>query len=185
MQQLPILELKFSADQIPSLADRFHFPGGDVVPIEIGKRGRTLGYLKRNDFIALCKWNGKRSSPHYERNSEEAIREATTLGLSTTLSEEARVQSLMVLHGVSWGSASVILHFSHSDPYPVLHDRALQALGCRHRPNYLTFRFWWHYVVACRRIASEHGCSMRTLDRALWQYATENPAPLAIPATGD
>jgi hypothetical protein len=36
------------------------------------------------------------------------------------------------------------------------------------------FSFWWEYTQFCRKLAAEAGVSMRTLDRALWQYSKEN-----------
>jgi hypothetical protein len=33
--------------------------------------------------------------------------------------------------------------------------------------------FWVGYLHACRDLAAEHGVSLRTLDKALWQYSKE------------
>jgi hypothetical protein len=79
----------------------------------------------------------------------------------------------MLLDGVSWPTASVILHFCHPEPYPVLDYRALWAVGVD-APSAYTFELWWGYVQICREIARETGMDMRELDRALWQYAKEN-----------
>ena len=45
------------------------------------------------------------------------------------------------------------------------------ALG-ENRTTY-TIPFWLEYVDVCRALARDHGVSLRTLDKALWQYSKE------------
>jgi hypothetical protein len=33
--------------------------------------------------------------------------------------------------------------------------------------------FWLRYLETCRALATEHGVSLRTLDKALWQHSKE------------
>src|SRR5437773_881772 len=77
------------------------------------------------------------------------------------------------LDGVDWPTASVLLHFCDRQPYPVLDFRALWSLGISHPPTY-TFEFWWAYASFTRQLAASSGESMRTVDRALWQYSKEH-----------
>jgi hypothetical protein len=84
---------------------------------------------------------------------------------------------LQMLHGVSYPTASVILHFFHVDTYPILDFRALWSMRIA-QPSQYTFEFWWRYVGACRRFHARARrrfpqLSMRELDRALWQYSKE------------
>jgi len=76
------------------------------------------------------------------------------------------------LDGVDWPTASVLLHFCDRQPYPVLDFRALWSLRISTPPTY-TFEFWWAYVICTRQLADAAGESMRTVDRALWQYSKE------------
>ena len=39
-----------------------------------------------------------------------------------------------------------------------------------------TVSFWLEYLDACRELASRCGVSLRTLDKALWQYSKERSA---------
>lgn len=78
----------------------------------------------------------------------------------------------MLLDGVSWPVASVLLHFGSCDRYPILDFRALWSLRIK-VPKQYDFGFWWAYTLYCRSLADEHNVSMRTLDRALWQYSKE------------
>jgi hypothetical protein len=79
---------------------------------------------------------------------------------------------LQILKGVSWPVASVILHFGKKDLYPILDYRALWSVGIK-KPNVYNFELWISYVKYCRKLAKELNISMRTLDKALWQYSKE------------
>jgi hypothetical protein len=69
--------------------------------------------------------------------------------------------------------ASVILHFFHENPYPILDYRAIWSVGAQ-VPKQYSFDTWWPYVEFCRKLARQNGVDMRTLDQALWQYSKEN-----------
>lgn len=167
-----ILTLRFEKSRIPYWANRYDYPG-DAEVEAVARENKQRGSLARKEFLSLCRWKTPRSQPKCARNTEALIREATAIALSTG-HEELRVGALLVLHGVSWPTASVILHFWHNDPYPILDFRALWSLGLDKKPTYYTFDFWWKYVEFCRGLAEECNVSMRTLDRALWQYSAEN-----------
>ena len=70
--------------------------------------------------------------------------------------------------------ASVLLHFFHPDPYPIIDYRALWSLTLDQKSGYYAFEDWWIYVDACRSLSNEAGVNMRTFDRALWQFSKEN-----------
>jgi hypothetical protein len=65
------------------------------------------------------------------------------------------------------------LHFGHTDQYPILDYRALWSLAVDPPPPY-SFSIWWRYVEFCRTLAKKCDVSVRTLDKALWQYSNEN-----------
>ena len=88
----------------------------------------------------LARWKTPRSAPRIARNEPELVREATRAALSTR-SERLRIEVLMLLEGVSWPTASVILHFAHEEPYPILDTRALWSVGLRAAPPY-RFEVW-------------------------------------------
>lgn len=86
--------------------------------------------------------------------------------------ERPRIEVLLLLRGVAWPTASVILHFVYPDRYPVLDYRALWSVGVSPAPPY-TFAFWEPYLAFTRATARRLKVSMRDLDRALWQYSKE------------
>ena len=169
--------LRFDACEIPTWADQYSYGLGDDLPEGIGTSARERGWLTREDFLALCEWKTARSKSKCQRNTDQLIEEATRIALSTSL-EELRIGTLTLLHGVSWATASVILHFCHDEPYPLLDRRALWSLGLEKPPAQYTSDFWWSYVQCCRSLADGIQATMRTLDRALWQYAKANQPPM-------
>jgi hypothetical protein len=54
--------------------------------------------------------------------------------------------------------------------YPILDVRALWSAGLDATPSY-GFDFWMEYTEFLRGVATHAGVSMRTLDKALWQYS--------------
>lgn len=166
-----MFKLRFRESQIERWAARNEDDGSDSFASEVGPAARSRGHLTREEFCAICAWKSPRSKPLCASNSEELVQEATAMAFSAK-SEELRIGALLVLRGVNWPTASVFLHFCSSDPYPVLDFRALWSLKAE-QPSVYNFTFWWGYVEACRDLASRNRVSMRTLDRALWQYSKE------------
>jgi hypothetical protein len=105
-------------------------------------------------------------------NHEAYVSEITRFSFSTPC-ERAKVESLTLLDGVHWPTATVILHLFHRDPYPILDFRALWSVSIDNPKSY-SFGLWWTYVEYCRELAMIEKVDMRTLDRALWQYSKEN-----------
>lgn len=68
--------------------------------------------------------------------------------------------------------ASVVLHWFHPDPYPILDFRACWSLGLEDETCNLSF--WFAYVSQFRDLMDRTGLTKRQLDRALWQLSKEN-----------
>ena len=173
------MQIKFGLSEIPALADGYwssNLPQDQdretkidtIIAPEIRKRG----WFTKLELVEMCRWKTPRSQPRVASNQEKFIRAVTQTALSTT-DERLRIEVLTLLKGVSWPTASVILHFCHPEPYPILDFRALWSLGVDKPPVY-DFDFWMEYTNICRGLTHEAGVSMRMLDRALWQYSKEN-----------
>jgi hypothetical protein len=132
------------------------------------------GCFLRDEFLMFCDWKSPRPRKRYESNTADYIQEVTAIALSAR-SERLRINVLKTLEGVSLPVASVLLHFAHRDPYPIIDFRAVWSLGLEEYPG--TFEFWWAYTEYCRQLADECQVNMRTLDRALWQYSKVNQSP--------
>lgn len=137
---------------------------------------RQRGYMLKPEFERLCRWKTPRSQRQVESNPADYIEAVTKTALSTS-SDRLRIEVLLLMNGVRWPTASVILHFCHAEPYPILDFRALWSLGHDITPVSYNFDFWWSYTLYCRKLANAAGVSMRELDRALWQYSKERQSP--------
>ena len=169
--------LRFPTSRIARLSAAFPEPE-DPALLAMARRARRRGYLTKPELVRLARWKTPRSAPLIARNRDAAVRAITRRALSAR-DERARIEELTRLSGVGFPTASVVLHFCHRDPYPILDVRALWALSVE-RGARGGFALWREYTDVCRRLASRAGCTMRDLDRALWQYAKEN-APAGKP----
>lgn len=167
-----MLKIKFKLDDIPYWASLYSYPTEDIAD-EISTRIRGSEFIEKDDFLALCKWKSPRSIKHCMKNSPDLIKEVSAIAFRTN-NEHLRIKILTLLEGVSWPTASVLLHFCHKDPYPIMDFRALWSLGIDNPPNPYPFDFWWEYTSYCRDLSKSSGVSMRDLDKALWQYSKEN-----------
>ena len=135
-----------------------------------GKAARARGHYTRPEFLTVCRWKTARSATKVASNSAAAIRVATRRAFMTEGLVE-QIRHLLALAGVGLPTASVLLHFAFPESIPILDVRALESLGVTGRSY--TPNFWASYVEACRAIAARNGVSLRTLDKALWQFSKE------------
>ena len=170
--------LRFKIGQIPLLAQEyenskyFKKSGEEGIEEKIAVRTKKVGYFTHQDFLVVCTWKSPRPLNLYKHNSPEFTKEVTKIALSSP-NEQLRIEILTLLRGVSWPTASVLLHFGSKDPYPILDFRTLWSLKTE-VPKQYDFSFWWAYTLFCRNLAKNAGVTMRTLDRALWQYSKTN-----------
>lgn len=162
-------QLQFDPAEIPSLAAQFDYPQDEAFFKEMRPNVDQRGYFTKAEFLKVCEWKTMRSKSLVDQNSESDIAAITKVCLSTD-NERLRIGSLLLLDGVQFPTASVVLHFFHRNQYPILDFRALAALGFAKTPTY-TFEFWNAYVAYTRTLAEQHKVDMRTLDKALWQWS--------------
>jgi hypothetical protein len=164
--------LKFEKSEIPTIAGRYQYQSSETELIDLKDEIIRCGYLTKAQLIKIAYWKSPRSSKNAIKNPEEYVSEITRLAFMSQ-NERVRIEVLNLLDGVSWPTASVILHLFHADPYPIIDFRALWSISLE-VPSQYNFDFWWSYVEFCRKLADTSGVDMRTLDRALWQYSKEN-----------
>lgn len=163
--------LQFPASEIRALAERNADPADPEIE-RIGTAARERGHFTRDELLRVVEWKSQKRQLHNAiKNDEERVIEATAVALGAR-SEQLRMSALISLDGVSWPTASVMLHFAHAEPYPILDVRALQSLGIQGAARY-TLDFWIDYVRTCRALAEQNEVTMRELDRALWLWSKE------------
>lgn len=164
--------LRFAEHKILYWAARYSYDGEITFENEIAPRVKKRGYLTRPEFIELCRWKSPRTQPLVRANSAELV-EAVTRAALESRHEHVKINVLRTLRGVSWPTASVILHFCDKRKYPILDVRALWSLGYDTPPAY-TLGFWLAYIKFTRDLSRRSGQSMQEVDRALWQYSKEH-----------
>ncbi len=164
-------KLRFPRSAIEKWAGQYSDPVDAEIENVVAPAARRQGFLTREQFLAIAEWKTARSRSRCLENDDAYVREVTRAALSSK-DERFKIEVLRLLDGVDWPTASVILHFCDRGRYPILDVRALWSLGVA-APR-VGFRLWMEYTEFLRGVARDAEVSMRTLDRALWQYSKEN-----------
>ena len=171
-----MFRLRFDEAELKHWANRYTIEEDSEVE-KIGVNTRKRGYYIMPEFQTLCAWKTPRSKPLIASNDPVSV-EITTRAALSTGNENFRIEQLMTLKGVSWPTASVLLHFGLDNRFPILDIRALWSLGHDRLPPY-TFDFWLAYTEFCRELSVQNKMDMRTVDRALWAYSKFNQGRLS------
>ncbi|HXQ34322.1 MAG TPA: hypothetical protein VN843_09935 [Anaerolineales bacterium] len=166
-------KIRFNKKAIREWAGKYDVDYDSEIETIIAPRVKARGYFLREEFIRLCRWKTPRSQSKVASNPANYIEAVTQVALSTP-NERLRIEVLLLLNGVRWPTASVVLHFCHTEPYPILDVRALWSIGIDANTIPYNFDFWNEYTQYCRKLANEANVTMRELDRALWQYSKEH-----------
>ncbi|MCP3675127.1 MAG: hypothetical protein GY829_11750 [Gammaproteobacteria bacterium] len=166
------MNLRFDESQIERIASQYEYPREETDLMQLPEIIQHNGFLNKEQLQLVAKWKSPRSAKHVEKNTNEYIKDVTSFAFSTS-NERSRIESLVIIDGVSWPTASVLLHLFHADPYPILDFRALWSANLE-KPKQYSYSFWQPYVSFCREVAKRNNVSMRELDRAMWQYSKEN-----------
>ena len=172
--------LRFPIADVPLWSALYTY--ADSTEIEaIGSTAGRRGWYTRDEFLTVMLWKTQRTKNLCAQNTESAVVQATRLALATA-DERQRMKVLLGLRGIAYPTASTLLHFARRDKYPILDVRAIWSLGVDQRLRFYSFEFWCDYVQTCRSLAREAGVPLRTLDRALWQYAKEHQPSTVSPS---
>jgi thermostable 8-oxoguanine DNA glycosylase len=136
-----------------------------------GSRIRKGERTKKNlDKIFLWKHE---SSPYYKSlkrsfdfNSEECVETVLTRVAKSATDAEAVIE-LTRLKGVDVRTASAMLANIYPGRFTVMDIHALRALGINNNEKVALYLI---YNQICSHIAQKCGVSLRTLDRALWEW---------------
>lgn len=172
---IPLFRLRFPLEDVPEWAQRYAPSAADWerevrITDEIAPAVRNRGYYTRDEFLVVCRWKSSRPQRWQKTNDERLVRRITRLALAAT-DDATVVGTMRLLKGVELPTASALLHFVRED-YPILDFRALWSLSID-QPTYYSYTFWRAYRRYISLIARSAGLPIRTLDRALWQYAKE------------
>ncbi|MDP3772849.1 MAG: hypothetical protein Q8Q85_01125 [Gemmatimonadales bacterium] len=167
-----MFRLRFPEGEIEHWAARYQYAGERELIAGPVAAARQRGYLRMPEFLEIARWKTPRSRSRCAKNDPSFVEEVTRLALQPNTSPRLRIESLTLLSGVEWPTASVILHFCHREPYPIVDFRALWSLSCAVPARY-DYPFWVAYTEFARGLCRRVDLDSRTLDRALWQYSKE------------
>jgi len=180
------MELRFPEQEIAELSRLYEYKEVEDLEVElmnvVALSVKKKGYLTKDELRKVCDWKSARSAWNVEKNEEDFVKEVTKFALETK-NMRASIESLIILNGVLWPTASVILHLFHKDRFPIIDFRALWSVGVyedykkeyKNKENkFHKYDLWKTYTRYCREIADNAGVLMRDLDRALWQYSKSN-----------
>lgn len=170
-----MFQLQFDEKDLEHWAERYNV--ADDVEVEaIGAEARKRGYYTYEELLTVGKWTTTRNQKLLTENEPAHVERHTRTALST-YNEGLRMEVLTSLRGVSYPTATLLLHFGYENRYPMLSTPALWSLGYDAPPKVYTLEFWLEYVEFCRELAEQQQITLRTLDRALKQYANEHQKP--------
>jgi hypothetical protein len=117
-------QLRFDPEAIQEWAKRYPAQYDEKLETAIAPHVKARGYFLSDEFIRVCRWKTPRSQSKVASNSPDYIEAVTQTALSTP-NERLRIEVLLLLNGIRWPTASIVLHFCHANPYPILDFRAL------------------------------------------------------------
>src|SRR5262249_13187861 len=150
-QHVVMFRLRFLERDIPKWAARYRYPGEADIEDRVAPAARARHCLLREEFLAICRWKTPRSGPRCAQNRAGFVEAVTRVALNAS-DEELKIRSLLLLSGVSWPTASVILHFCDCGQYPILDYRALWSLSVE-KPRTYTYELWAMYRDFVRTMA--------------------------------
>ena len=175
--------INLSLDEVHEFARRYREKEGgklledDQSLQESFKDARLSGHITPQQLRDVAKWkSGERTLPHLTKNAAEEVKECSAVAFAAQ-TDRLRIHALLALDGISWPTASAILHFVFPGRFPILDVRAMGTVGkiradSKQSPNY-TLPLWTQYAKLCRETAERYGVTLRDLDRALWMWDAE------------
>jgi hypothetical protein len=169
MRRTPQFRLECDPSEIDGLAERY----GPEQDDEAFKAGASIagGDYSRENLKAIVRWKSPRRIALIDDNTDAEISSALRVASDASTTERSAVKALDGLHGVGVPVASAIPTTIRPEKYTVIDFRALESLGVAKWPG--SIGYYLAYLSECRALARRHNKSLRTLDRALWQWSKE------------
>ena len=172
------MQLRFCESEIGYWARRYtefqgeYYQATEQGIVELRDKIRERKHLIKAELYQIANWKSPRRAALIYENSEGWIKEVTAQAFATTDDWEKLI-TLTRLDGIGEPTASAILHLYDEGQYPILDIHALWSVGLEKKTRD-AYPFWLEYIAFCRDIANRNGIDMRTLDRALWRYSSDN-----------
>ena len=154
----------------------------------ISKSLRKRRFLKREEFINICKWKSPRPKKHYQKNSKKKIEEITREVFAKHPDTESQMTELLKLKGVNIPVASALLTVIYPKIYCIVDFRVWNSLLWIEEKKYLfkdysiffdfinnfrgydTIKSYISYMEKIKKLAKKHRMVPREIEMALWQH---------------
>ncbi len=161
--------IRYWASRYPN----FECDKDDWIRDKIQSAYSDAGHLTFDDLRCLGIWkNGSERGTRHFPKSERVIARETRKAY-----EAADIEILLNLGGLQYPMASSLMHFALPHKYPIIDRRALATLGMRPEEGkeiYINKQLWEEYRGFCLDRSKHYEVSLRMLDRALWQFDSED-----------
>ena len=163
------MKLLFSESEIIYYASRY--PRENDAAVEsLVPQVKKRGYLTRSELLEVSEWLVRaRNNSRILSNSDDDVAKMTGLALHSEV-ERHRIDYLIELQGVGLPIASAILHWFHSDDYPIWSWHSREAVSLEWSERLPKQERWEAFVRFCREVVARNPVDMQTLDRALRSY---------------
>lgn len=133
----------------------------------VGPAVAARGHYERVEFLAVGRWKSPRPGKHLAANTDADIADVTRIALGSPTRLQHRV--LTLLNGVQVPMATALLAVALPDRHTIFDVRSAEALvrigAWDGQGGYPSYR------ETSVQVAAALGVSLRTLDRALWQWS--------------
>ena len=167
--------LQFAASEIDGLA-AWYLEQNQGEDEEAFKAGSSIagGDHNRQNLEKIFRWKtGGRGISRLSQNTDGEIADGLRLAIDAT-TERSAIAVLCGLNGVEVPVASAILTATKPQRFTIIDFRALESLGVSERRTYYSIDYYLAYLRTCQELSNEYKTSLRTLDRALWQWSRKN-----------
>jgi hypothetical protein len=161
IELLPGLE-----ERLPTLAAAWETGPAEEAAAAAGREARRVGHLDADGLAAVASLVFRRLE-RLGRNAPDDVARLSRAAFACADAYEA-TRILQKLDGISFSTATLILHFCWRDGCPVLDGPTLSCFG-RERPTHVTPEFWRTFDAAMRALDARSGLGLVGLQRALWQ----------------
>jgi thermostable 8-oxoguanine DNA glycosylase len=150
----------------------------DERTLELFRQFKSLNmqaFLTKKQLLDILKWKSPRPLRFYIENSEQSVKEITSLAFATK-NENLKIHILTALTGVNYPAASAILMFYDRSKFPVLDIRVWQQLhkaklvDTNSRGQNFSLQQWEKYLSVIRMLAEDLHLSARQVEKRIFDY---------------
>ncbi len=148
---------------------------------ELGARFRKNRAATRSDLLEIVEWKFKgaenkktKVNAAVSKNTDADVQRISRQVFCVPGEEDAyRMNSLMMLNGVSPVLASVILAFYNPASYGVFDVNVWRALLGNEPPNLFSTQNYLKLLAALRKTAAKHNLDARTVEKAFFKKSLD------------